>query len=330
MARRKAEFGPLATLRSETCEPAAGVPTTWSCQKAAKRNDLCFAAASIRCISVVMTGLIFGFCGVCRAAEQDTDDAAYEALLNFATIASMEATKTSCSVAAVADFDAYTPHLVTFREKWLNKDYSVDFYNQGRKQVFVYTILKRYAELITEGLYQNHKEQIAESCSFKIDVKAFDKYGKIQFYPAITWAFTLSLAKSIAWENFDPRNFQEVAINYKLSPEMSDWLSDEPDMAANKGASDKNMLSCDPKYLKANATFIRATVHCKRDYMDTPAGFYALAMSRQCAAMPEAELRAIAKAAMVELDDIAKRKGKAAACKWVDDLEKEIVRDVVK
>jgi hypothetical protein len=87
---------------------------------------------------------------------------------------------------------------------------------------------------------------------------------------------------------------------------------------------------CEMQFLEANATFIRATVHCKRDYMDTPAGFYALAMTRQCKDLSEEELFKVGMAAMLKLDGLAKEKGKAAACKWVDELEKAIVSDVIR
>jgi len=40
---------------------------------------------------------------------------------------------------------------------------------------------------------------------------------------------------------------------------------------------------CQDVFVRANSIFIRATVECKRDYMDTSAGYYALAMTRQCA-----------------------------------------------
>ena len=90
------------------------------------------------------------------------------------------------------------------------------------------------------------------------------------------------------------------------------------------------VAECEMLFVEANATFIRATVHCKRNYMDTPAGFYALAMARQCKSLREDELSKAGMAAMVKLDEIAKQKGKAAACKWVDDLEKSIVSDVVR
>jgi hypothetical protein len=45
------------------------------------------------------------------------------------------------------------------------------------------------------------------------------------------------------------------------------------------------VAECDEKFVKANAIFIRATVHCKRNYMDSPAGYYALAMTKQCSTL---------------------------------------------
>jgi hypothetical protein len=86
---------------------------------------------------------------------------------------------------------------------------------------------------------------------------------------------------------------------------------------------------CEKQFLEANAIFIRATTHCKRNYMDSPVGYYALAMSRQCKDLKEEELMTIAKSAMQRLDKIADERGKPGACKWVDDLEKAIRKDIV-
>ena len=85
---------------------------------------------------------------------------------------------------------------------------------------------------------------------------------------------------------------------------------------------------CEKHLIEANATFIRATVHCKRNYMDTPAGYYALAMSKQCNHLSEGEFLAIAKTAMLRLDEMVKQKGRAAACKFVDKLEKSLIKDL--
>jgi hypothetical protein len=90
------------------------------------------------------------------------------------------------------------------------------------------------------------------------------------------------------------------------------------------------VAACDEAFIRANAIFIHATVECKRDYMDTPAGYYALAMSRQCGELGEAKLMSIAKESMLQFDEIKHQKGKNAACAWADNLEKAIVRDVSK
>jgi hypothetical protein len=62
--------------------------------------------------------------------------------------------------------------------------------------------------------------------------------------------------------------------------------------------------------------------------MDTPAGYYALAMSRQCGArLSEFTIKAIAQAAFEEFDSMAKRKGKRAACAWAGVIERAIEKD---
>jgi bacterioferritin-associated ferredoxin len=88
------------------------------------------------------------------------------------------------------------------------------------------------------------------------------------------------------------------------------------------------IAECQESILKANAIFIRATTHCKKNYMDTPAGYYALAMSRQCTQLGESRIRELAKTAMLELDQLAKEKGAKAACASVGNLEKTILKHV--
>ena len=82
--------------------------------------------------------------------------------------------------------------------------------------------------------------------------------------------------------------------------------------------------ACDLRFLRANAIFIRAAAHCPRDYMDSRAGFYALAKSRRCVSLGEDKVKSVAMSAMEELDAVVSQQGKAAACRWVDAVEKDI------
>jgi hypothetical protein len=59
--------------------------------------------------------------------------------------------------------------------------------------------------------------------------------------------------------------------------------------------------------------------------MDTPAAYRALEESRKCASgMPDDEMRRRGRKAFDELDEIVKAKAKAAACKWVADLNRSL------
>jgi hypothetical protein len=140
----------------------------------------------------------------------------------------------------------------------------------------------------------------------------------------ISWRFTREKAKKVVWDKVDPRDFTEVAIDYKVSPAVTAWLSDEPSMTGEPSPS--SSASCDMRFFRANAIFIRAATHCKKNYMDSPAGYYALAMTRQCADLGEEKTLSLAREAMEELDRVAKRRGKAAACQWVDGVEREVTR----
>lgn len=89
------------------------------------------------------------------------------------------------------------------------------------------------------------------------------------------------------------------------------------------------LAECEKQFLEINATFIRAASHCSRNYMDSPVGYYALAMSRQCRGLKEEEIMALTKSAMQRLDKIVDERGKKGACKWVDDLERVIRKEIV-
>lgn len=84
---------------------------------------------------------------------------------------------------------------------------------------------------------------------------------------------------------------------------------------------------CNLDYVKANAIFIHATVECSKNYMDSPAGYYALAMARQCAALGESKFMPIAKQAMLDFDKTAKLRGKKTACAMADNLARAVRRD---
>jgi hypothetical protein len=84
---------------------------------------------------------------------------------------------------------------------------------------------------------------------------------------------------------------------------------------------------CTDLFVKANAIFAHATVECGKDYMDSPAGYYALAMARQCSGLEKSSLESIMGNSMKQFDDLAKQRGKRFACNWVDDLAKAIAHD---
>jgi hypothetical protein len=253
-------------------------------------------------------------------AEED----AYAALRDIITVTSKIITASDCSVNATVDFERYTPRLGLFRDAWLNRDFSVDFYNQRRKQIFLYVIVKRAAELLTLGLYSNASLAPSPDCAFKIDIKSFDKSGQPNVYPAVTWHFNRAQSGKVAWSTVDPRNFQDIAIDYRIATGMDDWVSDEPNMAGKENSKSANVSNCDERFLRANAIFIRATTFCKRDYMDTRAGYFALAMFKRCSNLAETELMPKIKAAMAELDQVIVQKGKSLGCHWVDELEHSV------
>src|SRR5215207_6261416 len=88
----------------------------------------------------------------------------------------------------------------------------------------------------------------------------------------------------------------------------------------------QNEPQCEMALFRANAIFIRAVAHCPKNFMDSAAGFRALAGARQCASLGEREIKSSAMAAMEELDRMVKERGKAAGCRWVDEIERQVMR----
>jgi hypothetical protein len=181
------------------------------------------------------------------------------------------------------------------------------------------------AELITEGLY---RDEHPSSCSFSISARYVDKFGQNKEFPALTWKFSQVQNEKVNWDKIDPRDFGEIAIDLKASPDAMAWMSDEPGMEDKKNSSDASG-ACDSGMLRANAIFIRATTYCRKNYMDSPAGYYALAMSRQCKNLAENELKAISLEAMKKVDAAARRYGRAGACRFVDEVEQQVLRAVI-
>jgi hypothetical protein len=150
-----------------------------------------------------------------------------------------------------------------------------------------------------------------------------DKFGQPKVLDAVTWKFDQKRSSEVNWEKIDPKNFQEIAIDYKLGPQVSEWTADEPSF----GIPTQTIPQCDMSLIRANAIFIRATTYCKKGYMDSPAGYYALAMSRQCAVnMTEDKINESFVAAASEVDAVAKKGGRAGACRFVDQVEREVMK----
>lgn len=250
-------------------------------------------------------------------------DDPYAAMQNFAKVTSKTINSAGCLVTGSADFETSMKYFPIFREEWLNRDYSLDFYVQRAKQVFLYMIVKRFAEVITEGLYSHDGPP---QCSFAISITYIDKLGRPKVLEAATWQFTQKRASEVNWEKIDPRNFSDIALDYKFGPQVSKWIAGEPSFDPPSTPS----ANCDLRFLRANSIFIRATTYCAKDYMDSPAGYYALAMSRQCTpVMTKEKFKTAFMSATKEIDNAAKKGGKAGACQFVDQVEREVARFAV-
>lgn len=150
-----------------------------------------------------------------------------------------------------------------------------------------------------------------------------DKFGQQKKLQAITWRFNSEQAAKVNWEKFDPRNFADVALNYDVKPSVSGWVSDEPQMGDGVKSAPSKAAGCDMLLFSANAMFIRATTFCKKDYMDSPEGLAALEGAKKCS-LDEKAMEQKAKAAMLTLDQIAQRKGRAAVCPFVEQIAREV------
>jgi hypothetical protein len=278
--------------------------------------------------SLVLIAGIASFLQIPSACQAEEDP--YAVLTSFVSVTD-RTTAPECSLAMLADFEQYPSHLALFREAWLNREFSLDFYRQRQKQIFLFVILKRYAELVTEGLYAGVANPTLNECSFKIDIKSFDKFGQTRIQPAVSWRFNRRQADKVDWRNIDPKDFSEIAIDYQFAAAIDDWYSGEPSMGnAKSSKSDARTSGCDEQFLRANAIFIRATTYCAKNYMDSRAGYYALEMSRRCTGLGEAGVSSKTKEAMEELDRVVKQKGKPFACQWVDGLERSVLQSISK
>jgi hypothetical protein len=229
-------------------------------------------------------------------------------------------TRPGCPVLGTIDFDGFYAQLPVFREAWLNKDYSVDFYNQRRKQIFVYTIVKRFAEILTEALY---RDKDASDCQFSVRAKYLGKFGKPNEIPVMTWRFTSKQNTKVDWDKTDPRDFAELALDFKISPEANAWMSDEPSLEQQPAQG--TTKACDAEMPTANATFLRATTYCKKDYMDSEAGYYALKKAKECGLSEEA-LKKTFVDVVKRLDEISRKRGRAAVCEFVDSIEVRVLQ----
>jgi hypothetical protein len=266
-------------------------------------------------IAAVIVGIMTS-----SVAVADSKDDAYAILYKITTVEFAKDGSTGCPVIGIIDFDGFYANLPSFREAWLNRDYSVDFYNQRRKQIFVYTIVKRFAEIITEAVY---RKKDPSDCQFSISAKYVDKFGKPKEIPVMSWRFTSEQNAKIDWDKIDPRDFAELALDLTILPEAKTWMSDEPTL--EQQPAQREAKTCDVEMFMANAIFVRATTYCTKDYMDSEAGYYALKKAKECGLSEEA-LRKTFMAVVKRLDEISRKHGRAAVCEFVDSVEQRVLR----
>ena len=111
---------------------------------------------------------------------------------------------------------------------------------------------------------------------------------------------------------------------------MDAWLSTEPSMDDTAKSRQERPPICDEQYIKSNAIFTRATVFCGKNYMDSIAGYYAHAMSSGCFRLDAFGVAPKIQAFFEEFDHLAQERGKAFACRWVDEIQKSVVQSMPK
>jgi hypothetical protein len=268
----------------------------------------------------IVVAITFSF--ITFTAVADTGDDPYSVLETFTSVAAGKLNSSACPLVGTIDFDGFSAKLPFFREAWLNKDYSIDFYNQRRKQIFVYTISKRFAEVITEAFY---RDKNSSDCNFSTRAKYLDKFGQPKEIPVMSWRFTGEQNAKIDWDKIDLRDFTELALDFKILPEASAWMADEPGLDPHPAQSPTS--ACDTQMFMANAMFIRATTYCKKDYMDSDAGYYALKKAKECGISEEASNKMFMAGAK-RLDDISRKQGQVAVCRFVESIEQQVLRAV--
>ena len=180
--------------------------------------------------------------------------------------------------------------------------------------------MKRAAEIFTQAIFRN--EAAAKDCAFALDAHVQDKFGKPKTLEGlIRWRFTRAQADKVDWDKLDPRDFQSIALDYRFSKEIDDWTSDEPSMTADRKTVAASL--CKPLLFRANAIFIRSTTFCSTNFMDSRAGYKALAGAKQCQSMMN---ETTIKSAMMEVDQKVRERGKGGACRWVSDLAAEVIK----
>lgn len=229
-----------------------------------------------------------------------------------------------CNSTGTVDFEKFESNLSTFRDHWLSNDYSLDFYGHHVRQVLSVIIIKRLASAMTNNVYTNSPKV---DCHFTVSVRYDDKYGQSHRIKVLTWTFTKEIASKTDWDKFDATKFNQIAQDWTYTKEVDDWTAEEPPLSddGKRYPLHQDEETCSDLLFNANATFIRATTFCRKDYMDTKAGYTALAGSKVCFhKFDEATLKRAAMAAMKRLDEDVRLHGRSAACANIEILSREI------
>jgi hypothetical protein len=160
------------------------------------------------------------------AAFADDLDNGWAVLSEIFSLPDKPIDKDRCDLVVTLNYDKYLERMGDIREAWLYKDNSVEYY-QRRSYHVLATIARKEATVLTQALFAAPARRGIQSCRFRLFATSQDKYGNDRPFVILSWRFNSQLASKVKWHRLDDRNFPDLAIDYRFSPEFERRLNED-------------------------------------------------------------------------------------------------------
>jgi hypothetical protein len=161
------------------------------------------------------------------ASDAQATEGSYGGFDYYFHVDRLEIAPDHCVAAATINYDGVLSHMSIIRDEWLSQEKTTEFYQRHVLEIIFGIIDHKAGGLLLEIIYNKRQKENPDKCHFILSLAKADDFGRVRFYPQLSWDFTAALASRIVWDTFDDRNLSKIALNYKFTQEADRLLKDE-------------------------------------------------------------------------------------------------------